>query len=87
MKQIVQSPRTGKLELVEVPAPHPEAGQVLVRTAYSVVSPRFHATVVTRLFRDATALVPVLSSMKQPVPYVFFANPGERHACPNNAAC
>jgi predicted dehydrogenase len=39
VKQIVQSPRTGKLELLDVPAPTPGAGQVLVRTCYSVVSP------------------------------------------------
>ena len=39
MKQIIQSARTGKLECVEVPAPTPGPGQVLVRTAYSVVSP------------------------------------------------
>ncbi len=39
MKQIIQSARTGKLERVEVPAPTPEPGQVLVRTAFSVVSP------------------------------------------------
>jgi predicted dehydrogenase/threonine dehydrogenase-like Zn-dependent dehydrogenase len=39
VKQIVQSPRTGKLELLEVPAPTPSAGQVLVRNLFSVVSP------------------------------------------------
>jgi len=39
VKQIVQSPRTGKLELAEVPAPACGAGQVLVRTHFSVVSP------------------------------------------------
>jgi NADPH:quinone reductase-like Zn-dependent oxidoreductase len=39
VKQIVQSARTGKLELIEVPAPTPAPGQVLVRTHYSVVSP------------------------------------------------
>ncbi len=39
MRQIVQSARTGKLELVDVPAPAPARGQVLVRTHYSVVSP------------------------------------------------
>jgi predicted dehydrogenase len=39
VKQIVQSPRTGKLECVEVPAPAAGAGQVLVRTHFSVVSP------------------------------------------------
>lgn len=39
MKQVIQSPRTGKLELAEVPAPACGAGQVLVRTHFSVVSP------------------------------------------------
>jgi polar amino acid transport system substrate-binding protein len=39
MKQILQSARSGELELVEVPAPAPAAGQVLVANHYSVVSP------------------------------------------------
>jgi len=39
MKQIVQSPRSGKLELVEVPAPAPTPGFVVVRNHFSVVSP------------------------------------------------
>lgn len=39
MKQILQSARTGKLELAEIPAPSLEPGQVLVRTHFSVVSP------------------------------------------------
>ena len=39
MKQVVQSPRSGKLELVEVPAPSPGPGQVLIRTHFSVMSP------------------------------------------------
>jgi predicted dehydrogenase/threonine dehydrogenase-like Zn-dependent dehydrogenase len=39
MKQVVQSARTGQLELLEVPAPQPIIGQVLVRTHFSVVSP------------------------------------------------
>jgi predicted dehydrogenase len=39
MKQIVQSPATGALELMEVPAPAPVPGQVIVRNAFSVVSP------------------------------------------------
>jgi len=39
MRQVVQSPRTGKLELAEVPAPACASGQVLVRTQFSVVSP------------------------------------------------
>jgi predicted dehydrogenase/threonine dehydrogenase-like Zn-dependent dehydrogenase len=39
MKQILQSPKTGRLELAEVPAPSVAPGQVLVRNHYSVVSP------------------------------------------------
>ncbi|HVN37874.1 MAG TPA: bi-domain-containing oxidoreductase [Myxococcota bacterium] len=39
MRQIVQSARTGELELLEVPAPLPAEGQILVRNAFSVVSP------------------------------------------------
>ena len=39
MKQIVQIPGTGSLELLEVPAPAPVPGQVIVRNAFSVVSP------------------------------------------------
>jgi polar amino acid transport system substrate-binding protein len=39
VKQIVQSPKTGKLELVEVPAPAVGPEQVLVRNHFSVVSP------------------------------------------------
>ena len=39
MKQVVQNARSGELELVEVPAPQPGAGQVLVRTHFSVMSP------------------------------------------------
>ncbi|MFT5695164.1 MAG: threonine dehydrogenase-like Zn-dependent dehydrogenase, partial [Myxococcota bacterium] len=39
MKQILQSARSGELELVEVPSPTPAPGQVLVVNHYSVVSP------------------------------------------------
>jgi len=39
VKQILQNARTGALELAEVPAPEPAWGQVLVRTAFSVMSP------------------------------------------------
>jgi len=39
VKQILQSARTGELELVEVPAPAPSASQLLVRNAFSVMSP------------------------------------------------
>ena len=52
----------------------------LPSSAYSVVPSRCQATVVSRLFAEATALSPVFISRKQPVPYVFFASPGEWHA-------
>ena len=39
MRQIVQNPKTGKLDLMEVPVPAVGAGQVLVRNHFSVVSP------------------------------------------------
>ncbi len=45
------------------------------------------ATVVTRPFCDSTAVWPVWSSIKQPVPYVFFARPGSKQHWPNKAAC
>lgn len=39
MKQVVQNPRSGALELLEVPAPAVGAGEVRVRNVFSVVSP------------------------------------------------
>jgi len=39
VKQIVQIPGSGSLELLEVPAPAPVPGQLIVRNAFSVVSP------------------------------------------------
>jgi predicted dehydrogenase/threonine dehydrogenase-like Zn-dependent dehydrogenase len=39
VKQILQSARTGELELVDVPAPIPGPGQVLVRNHFSLMSP------------------------------------------------
>lgn len=39
MKQILQNARTGSLELVDVPSPMPGAGQILVQTCFSVMSP------------------------------------------------
>ncbi len=42
---------------------------------------------VSRRLCDATARSPVLSSAKQPVPYVDFIMPGVKQACPTVAAC
>lgn len=39
MKQVLQNPKSGRLELLEVPVPALGAGQVLVRNQFSVVSP------------------------------------------------
>lgn len=39
MKQILQSARSGELKLVDVPAPAPGRGQILVQNHFSVVSP------------------------------------------------
>ena len=39
MKQIVQSARSGELQLVDVPAPAPEPGQILIQNHFSVMSP------------------------------------------------
>jgi len=39
MRQIVQSPKSGRLELLEVPAPALSTGLVLVRNHFSVMSP------------------------------------------------
>ena len=36
---------------------------------------------------EATGLLPVFISTKQPVPYVFFAIPSEKQHWPNRAAC
>ena len=46
MKQIVQNPGSGKLELVEVPAPAVAPGLVLVRNHFSVVSPGTEKTAI-----------------------------------------
>jgi hypothetical protein len=42
---------------------------------------------VTSLLREGIARSPVLISMKQPVPYVFFTMPGVTQRCPKSAAC
>ena len=52
------------------------AMKMLPSSAYSVRLPMRQATVVRSLFLDAMRRVPVFMSMKQPVPYVFFAMPG-----------
>jgi glycerol kinase len=50
-------------------------------------SPSFHPSVVSSPLLLGTISVPVLSSMKLPVPYVFFASPTSYAAWPNVAAC
>ena len=38
MKRVVQSLRTGKLALAEIPAPVAQKGQVVIANAFSVIS-------------------------------------------------
>ena len=38
MKQVIQSSRSGKLEVKEVPTPKPEPQEILVRTTASLIS-------------------------------------------------
>ena len=45
-----------------------------------------HAMVV-RSESDDTPLSPTFINKNAPVPYVFFAIPGAKAACPNSAAC
>ena len=51
------------------------AMNTLPSSAYVVVPPIFHASVVSSPARDRTCEVLVLRRRKQPVPYVFFALP------------
>jgi predicted dehydrogenase len=39
VQQLVQNLRSGSVETIEVPEPSPQAGEVLVRTAWSLISP------------------------------------------------
>ncbi len=61
----------------------------LPSSAYSIgpSGPIRHAAVVRSLCLEATGLPPVCIRRKQPVPYVFLAIPGRKHACPKRAAC
>lgn len=38
MKQVILNPQNGKIEVIDVPAPKPELGQVLVRNLFSLIS-------------------------------------------------
>ncbi len=38
MKQLIQDMKSGEVRVVEVPAPHAQAGTLLVRNAWSLVS-------------------------------------------------
>ena len=46
MRQVIQSARSGKLTLKEVPDPKVRRGQILVRTRASLISPGTERTVV-----------------------------------------
>ena len=50
-------------------------------------APNLKHTVVSRPLVLRTISVPVLSSRKLPVPYVFLASPGAKHTWPAMAAC
>jgi len=63
------------------------ATNTLPSSAYSTRPPAPQAIVVSSPCFDGIARSPVFISMKQPVPYVFFAIPGSKHPCPNSAAC
>ena len=39
MKQVRQNPRTGEIELAEVPSPRAKAKHLLIRTSVSLISP------------------------------------------------
>ena len=54
---------------------------------YVVLPPTVQPTVVSSPCVERTGADPVLSSRKQPVPYVFFAAPSSKPAWPNKAAC
>mmetsp|Transcript_47751 Transcript_47751/g.88946 ORF Transcript_47751/g.88946 Transcript_47751/m.88946 type:complete len:277 (+) Transcript_47751:629-1459(+) len=47
----------------------------------------WYATVVRSPWVEGTGSVPVFIIKKQPVPYVHFASPALKHACPKRAAC
>lgn len=47
MKQITQKLKVGKIEITEVPMPVPGRGEVLVRTAYSCISPGTESSTVS----------------------------------------
>ena len=46
MKQVIQSTRTGKLDVKEVPAPKAAAKEILVRTSTSLISAGTESMVV-----------------------------------------
>ena len=64
MKQILQNLRTGELALREVPAPACPPGHVLVKTAYSFVSPgtRSPSSIEMIDWNDLAAKIDLLSA-------------------------
>ena len=77
------TPRLSRNHCTPAPAMATEPSSAYAGAASA---PNRHATVVNNPCEDGTGAAPVLSSMKHPVPYVFFASPGAQR-CPNVAAC
>ena len=77
------TPRLSRNHCTPAPAMATEPSNAYAGVA---VAPNCHATVVSKPCEDGTGAGPVLSSMKHPVPYVFFASPGAQR-WPNVAAC
>lgn len=38
MRQVILNPKSGKIEVIEIPAPKPAPKQILVRNLFSVIS-------------------------------------------------
>ncbi len=63
------------------------ATNALPSSANATSSPTFQATVVSSPKRLGMGFDPTLTRTKAPVPYVHFASPTPKHACPKSAAC
>ena len=59
----------------------------LPSSAYETSFPICHATVPRSPFFDVTFRGPAFIRRNAPVPYVHFASPSAKHACPKSALC